>query len=103
MTPPPGRPGDVYIAQDQVPALRIIAQGLSERLGRQLNYAHAYVAILSAEQSGALPITVQQWLQNPGNQAMIDTVANLLKQDTLLDELLEESGLKDADKGGRKW
>lgn len=99
----PAKPGDLFIPQDSVPGLRILAEGLSRSVGKKLNYAHAYVALMSAQQAGALPVTPDQAIANPGNPAVIETLANLLRRGSLLEELLAAEGLKDADKGGRSW
>lgn len=99
----PSKAGDLFIQQDWVPGLKVIAEGLSVKLGKKVNYAHAYLVLISAQQAGALGVPAEAAIANAGNAAVIDTLAKLLRQGTLLEELLDAEGLKDADKGGKAW
>ena len=87
----------IQIPADAVPALETVANELSGRLGRQLNFAQAYLALCSAEQAQA--IQQDQWRQNPADPLMLDTVAKLLLQEPeLLEELLQSPGLQNPEK-----
>ena len=86
----------IHIPADGIPSLRLIAAELSGRLGRSLNFAHAYYAILSAEQAGA--IQQGQWAQQPQDPALLDRLTMLLQQHPeLLDELLSHDKLNHAE------
>jgi hypothetical protein len=86
----------IQIPGDAIPSLRIIAAELSGRLGRTLNFAHAYYALLSAEQSGA--IAQGQWAEQPRDPGMLDKLTMLLNQHPeLLDELLAHDKLNQAE------
>jgi hypothetical protein len=88
--------GKIHIPADGIPSLRIVAGELSGRLGRSLNFAHAYYAILSAEQAGAIP--QGQWSESPQDPAMLDKLTMLLQQHPeLLEELLNHDKLNKAE------
>jgi len=92
-----GRDNQIQIPADAVPALETVASELSVRLGQQLNFAQAYLALRSAEQAQA--IEPDQWRQSPGDGPMLNTVAQLLlKEPELLDELLAAPGLQNPEK-----
>jgi hypothetical protein len=91
----------IQIPGDHIPTLRIIAAELSGRLGRTLNFAHAYYALLSAEQAQAIP--QGQWAQNPQDPVLLDKLTLLLNQHPeLLEELLSHDKLNDAEELARK-
>jgi len=86
----------IHIPGDGIPSLRLIAGELSSRLGRPLNFAHAYYAILSAEQAGALE--QGKWASQPQDPAMLDRLTILLQQHPeLLEELLNHDKLNHAE------
>jgi hypothetical protein len=86
----------LHISASAVPALRLVAAELSGRLGRELNFAQAYVALLSAEQAGA--ITPQSWAESPQDPTMLNKVSALLLQHPeLLEELLNQKQLQNAE------
>ena len=93
--PQPG-PNDLPLPTESVPAMRHFAQELSARLGRQLNYAQAYVVLSSAQASGDLEaIGCHDFLKHTTDPRLVDTVAGLLRQHPeLLDELQRKSKLQ---------
>jgi hypothetical protein len=88
--------GKIQIPGDGIPALRQIAAELSGRLQCQLNFAHAYYAIISAEQAGAIEQNL--WASQPNDPQLLDTLTALLNQHPeLLEQLLNHEKLNDAE------
>lgn len=90
------QPNELVIPTEAIPALQTAAEGLSRRLGRDLNYAQAYVVLSSAQASGELdPIGCRDFLQHTADPRLIETVAGLLEQHPqLLDELQKKAKLQ---------
>ena len=81
---------------EAIPALKVAAEALSARLGRELNYAQTYLALCSAQACGSLDaIGCRDFLQHVANPVMIETVAGLLEaHPQLLDELQGKAKLQ---------
>ena len=84
------------IPTNAIPSLRAFADALSCRLGKELNYAQAYIALASAQASGHLQaIGCHDFLQHADDPKLVELMANLLEQHPgLLDELQRKARLQ---------
>ena len=87
---------ELALPTEAIPALKVAAEALSQRLGRELNYAQAYLALCSAQVCGSLDaIGCRDFLEHTANPVLIETVATLLEADPqLLEELRSKAKLQ---------
>lgn len=93
------KPVELALPTEAIPALQSLADALSARLGRPLNYAQTYIVLTCARTSGDLEaIGCRDFLQHTANPQLIETVATLLEQHpALLDELQNKAKLQGFD------
>lgn len=89
-------PSELPLPTEAIPSLKTLAEVLSARLGRRLNYAHVYVVLSSARASGDLDaIGCQDFLEHTANPRLIETLVHLLgAHPELIDELQGQKKLQ---------